>query len=119
MEANEFMNDVCVIGLGYIGLPTAVVAAKSGLKVVGFDINSDLIAAINNRSFEVAEHGLLDELNTQMDSGNLVVSDKVTAAGLSDVSVRATVCCCRLIIRKDGVNRTKQVPKKLGAAHFG
>ena len=85
------MSDVCVIGLGYIGLPTAVVAAKSGLKVVGFDINSDLIEAINNQSFELTEPGLLDDLKTQMGSGNLVVSDKVTAASVFVVCVPTPV----------------------------
>ena len=85
------MSDVCVIGLGYIGLPTAVVAAKSGLKVVGFDINSDLIEAINNQSLELTEPGLLDDLNKQMGSGNLVVSDKVTAASVFVVCVPTPV----------------------------
>ena len=85
------MSDVCVIGLGYIGLPTAVVAAKSGLKVVGFDINSDLIEAINNQSFELTEPGLLDDLNKQMGLGNLVVSDKVTAASVFVVCVPTPV----------------------------
>lgn len=38
---------VAVIGLGYIGLPTAAVLASSGAEVVGVDINADAVATIN------------------------------------------------------------------------
>ena len=85
------MYDVCVIGLGYTGLPTAVVAAKSGLKVSGFDIDSDLVAAINSQSIEVAEPGLLEELKDQLGSGNLVVSDRAIVANVFVVCVPTPV----------------------------
>lgn len=42
------MKKVCIVGLGYIGLPTALVAAKSGYEVVGFDIDERRVARINN-----------------------------------------------------------------------
>ena len=38
---------VAVVGLGYIGLPTAAVLASSGAEVVGVDINADAVATIN------------------------------------------------------------------------
>ena len=38
---------VAVIGLGYIGLPTAAVLASSGAEVVGVDVNADAVATIN------------------------------------------------------------------------
>ena len=34
---------VCVIGIGRIGLPTALSFAKSGLRTIGVDINEDLV----------------------------------------------------------------------------
>ncbi len=40
--------DVVVVGLGYIGLPTAAILATNGLSVVGVDINPDTVAAVNN-----------------------------------------------------------------------
>ena len=43
----KFNPSVAVIGLGYIGLPTAAVLASSGAKVVGVDINADAVATIN------------------------------------------------------------------------
>ena len=37
---------VAVIGLGYIGLPTAAVLASSGAEVVGVDVNADAVTTI-------------------------------------------------------------------------
>ena len=44
----EFKYDLGVVGLGYVGLPLAVEAATSSLKVLGFDINSERVEMINN-----------------------------------------------------------------------
>ena len=44
----EFKYDLGVVGLGYVGLPLAVEAATSSLKVMGFDINSERVEMINN-----------------------------------------------------------------------
>ncbi|WP_058234941.1 UDP-N-acetyl-D-mannosamine dehydrogenase [Devriesea agamarum] len=41
------MDTVCVIGLGYIGLPTAAVLAQAGTRVIGVDVNTQNVAAIN------------------------------------------------------------------------
>ncbi len=42
------VKQVCVVGLGYIGLPTAIIAAEAGFQVVGFDVDSERVARINN-----------------------------------------------------------------------
>lgn len=39
--------DLCVVGLGYIGLPTAALAASSGLRVVGVDIDTAIVESVN------------------------------------------------------------------------
>ncbi|MCC9545019.1 3-hydroxyacyl-CoA dehydrogenase NAD-binding domain-containing protein, partial [Campylobacter jejuni] len=39
---NQF-NKVCVIGLGYIGLPTAAIFASRKIKVIGVDINQNIV----------------------------------------------------------------------------
>lgn len=46
---------VCVIGIGRIGLPTALSFAKSGLKTIGVDINSDLVDQINSGIFPLKD----------------------------------------------------------------
>ena len=38
---------IVVIGQGYVGLPIAMHAAKSGYEVVGFDLNSELVSDLN------------------------------------------------------------------------
>ena len=39
---------VCVVGIGRIGLPTALSFAKSGLRTIGVDINESLVRTINS-----------------------------------------------------------------------
>jgi UDP-N-acetyl-D-mannosaminuronic acid dehydrogenase len=52
------MTDVNVIGLGYIGLPTALILAKSGIDVVGTDLNEQLITSLNKGNLTFQEEGL-------------------------------------------------------------
>ena len=40
---------VCVIGLGYIGLPTACYLARAGYKVIGFDLNETKISDLKKK----------------------------------------------------------------------
>lgn len=47
-----------IIGLGYIGLPTALMFAKSGIKVIGTDYNYNLINQLNNNQIPFEEEGL-------------------------------------------------------------
>jgi UDP-N-acetyl-D-mannosaminuronic acid dehydrogenase len=42
------VNTVCVVGLGYIGLPTAATLASRGIEVIGVDINPRVVAAVND-----------------------------------------------------------------------
>ena len=51
-------DKVNVIGLGYIGLPTAAVLASRGLSVVGVDIDSNTVATINNGKVHIVERDL-------------------------------------------------------------
>lgn len=54
------MSKVCVLGLGYIGLPTAVMFADSGFDVVGVDINEDIVRTLNNGDIHIEEAGLAE-----------------------------------------------------------
>lgn len=47
--------DVCVLGLGYIGLPTAAVIARSGCRVVGIDVNRNVVETINRGEIHIEE----------------------------------------------------------------
>ena len=49
------MKTISVLGLGYVGLPTAVLFADAGFEVTGFDINTELINSINNDTYKSEE----------------------------------------------------------------
>ena len=53
---------VCVIGIGRIGLPTALSFAKSGLRTIGVDINEDLVQKINSRIFPLKDEPGYEEI---------------------------------------------------------
>lgn len=50
----------CFIGLGYIGLPTAIVAADNGIEVIGVDVNPHVVETINKGKIHIVEPGLAD-----------------------------------------------------------
>ena len=59
------------MGLGYIGLPTAIIAAKHGVDVVGVDINKDVVEATNKGQLHIIEPGLEDLLKDVVTNGKL------------------------------------------------
>lgn len=63
-------QSVAFVGLGYIGLPTAVVMANSGVDVTGVDVNAANVERINRGEVTIVEPGLEDELKRAIDSGN-------------------------------------------------
>lgn len=65
---------ICVIGLGYIGLPTASTFATHGLTVVGVDINRHVVDTLRNGQIHIHEPGLRMLVESALDSGNLTVS---------------------------------------------
>ncbi len=52
----------CFMGLGYIGLPTAIIAAKSGMDVVGVDINPKVVELTNQGKLHIIEPGMEEML---------------------------------------------------------
>ncbi|MBN8974321.1 MAG: UDP-N-acetyl-D-mannosamine dehydrogenase, partial [Rhizobiales bacterium] len=52
------MKSICVVGLGYIGLPTAVVLASRGILVTGVDVNEGVVAKINRGEIHIVEPDL-------------------------------------------------------------
>lgn len=62
---------VSVIGLGYVGLPTAALLASRGLEVVGVDVNPEAVAAINGGKPHLFEPGLEDMVRSVVADGRL------------------------------------------------
>ena len=51
-------KNICVIGLGYIGLPTAALLANKGYNVFGVDLNENVVSTINNGEIHIVEKDL-------------------------------------------------------------
>ena len=60
---------VNVIGLGYIGLPTALMMASHGVEVVGTDYNKELVATLNAGKTTFKEDGLDELFNDAVKAG--------------------------------------------------
>jgi len=67
---------VCIIGQGYIGLPTGVLLADNNCEVVGVDINPEIIDCLNNSELHIEEPGLKEKLNLAIDNKKYFASLK-------------------------------------------
>ena len=71
-------RSLSVIGLGYVGLPTAVVFADAGLDVRGVDVNESAVASINAGRPHIVEPNLEALLGRVVEAGKLKASTTVT-----------------------------------------
>lgn len=71
---------VCVLGLGYIGLPTAAMLATNGVEVIGVDINPVLVESLKHGQLQVFEPDLQDLLDQALASGKLQATLEPQAA---------------------------------------
>ena len=64
----------CFMGLGYIGLPTAIIAAKHGVQVTGVDINPKVVELTNQGKLHIIEPGMEEYLQEVVSNGMLKAS---------------------------------------------
>ena len=64
------------MGLGYIGLPTAVIAAKHGIQITGVDINPQVVDMTNAGHLHIIEPGMEEMLQEVVNAGSLKASIK-------------------------------------------
>ncbi|PYI39590.1 UDP-N-acetyl-D-mannosamine dehydrogenase [Arthrobacter psychrolactophilus] len=81
------INHVAVIGLGYIGLPTAAILASKGLRVSGVDVNDKTIAAVNAGEVPFVEPGLSVVVKKAVADGFLSAMSSTPAADAYIVAV--------------------------------
>ena len=62
---------ICVMGMGYIGLPTAALMAKNGHDVIGVDVNAKTVDTINAGHIHIIENGLEDLVSEVVKAGKL------------------------------------------------
>lgn len=85
------MVRICVLGLGYIGLPTAAMLATHGLDVVGVDVNQRIVEALSNGEIHLQEPGLNSLVQSAMRSGHLCVSGSPEPADTFIIAVPTPV----------------------------
>jgi UDP-N-acetyl-D-mannosaminuronic acid dehydrogenase len=68
------VQKLCVLGLGYIGLPTASTFATHGLEVIGVDVNPQVVNHLQNGHLHIHEPGLRTLVQAAVHSGNLKIS---------------------------------------------
>lgn len=74
------IETISVVGLGYIGLPTAAVLANAGCRVIGVDINGAAVETINRGEIHIVEPGLGDVVSRVVAQGNLRATTTPEAA---------------------------------------
>lgn len=82
---------ICVIGMGYIGLPTSIIFANHGYKVNGCDINYDIVNNINNKKTLLEEPELKARLQNAVDSGLLKAYQKPIVSDVYIIAVPTPV----------------------------
>ena len=78
---------VCVVGLGYIGLPTAAILASNGVDVIGVDINERTVEAVNRGDVPFVEPDLATYVAGAVTQGTLRATTKPEAADAFIVAV--------------------------------
>lgn len=80
-------HTVCVLGLGYIGLPTASFLATKGCKVIGVDVSSEVVDTINRAEVHIQEPDLDVLVRSGVHSGNLTAQTEPTTADVFFITV--------------------------------
>ncbi len=78
---------ICVVGLGYIGLPTAAVIARSGMEVLGVDISQAVVDTINRGEIHIEEVDLDALVQAVVRDGSLRASTEVEPADVFVIAV--------------------------------
>jgi UDP-N-acetyl-D-mannosaminuronic acid dehydrogenase len=83
---NTEVKSICIIGLGYIGLPTAALLANRGFNVLGVDVNENVVNTINQGEIHIVEPELDSFVKAAINSKKLKAS---LNPGFADVFILA------------------------------
>jgi len=90
---------IAVMGLGYVGLPTATILAKSGFQVTGIDINPKIVNEVSQGTSHTREPNLDELIFKICQQGNLKATDN-TLQALSEADI--AIVCVQTPVNKDG-----------------
>lgn len=86
-EFTEGMPTLSVVGLGYIGLPTAIAFAANGWNVTGVDTSRSVVDSINRGVLPFEEEGMEEALQRSLKSGNLHVQTDLEPSDVYIIAV--------------------------------
>ncbi|KPL80054.1 UDP-N-acetyl-D-mannosamine dehydrogenase [Ornatilinea apprima] len=78
---------ICILGLGYIGLPSASTFATHGLQVVGVDVDQRVVSGLKNGEVHLFEPGLRTLVQAAIKSGKLTISSQPEEADAFIIAV--------------------------------
>lgn len=78
---------ICIVGQGYIGLPTAALFAKKGCEVLGVDVNEEIVKKLNQGIAHIEEPGISDAIENAVKEGHYRASDKPEEADTYIITV--------------------------------
>ena len=81
------MKKICIVGLGYIGLPTAALLASKGYKIHGVDVVQSVVDTINQGKIHIVEPELGELVKKSVESGNLKASTEPDFADVFIIAV--------------------------------
>jgi UDP-N-acetyl-D-mannosaminuronic acid dehydrogenase len=84
---SDLKPDVCVVGLGYIGLPTAAIIARAGCPVLGLDVSQAVVDTINRGEIHIEEVDLDGLVHGVVSRGLLSAATEVAPADVFVIAV--------------------------------
>jgi len=85
------LQNVCVVGLGYVGLPTAAIIASAGHRVTGVDVSKRTVETLSQGRSTIEEPGVKELVEHTLASGALTVSSKPVSADIFLICVPTPV----------------------------
>lgn len=79
-ERKHEIKTISVLGLGYIGLPTAITLALTGFEVQGFDVSTEVIDTLQKGKIHIIEPGLQQALDQALENKQLTFSNELQSA---------------------------------------
>ena len=81
------MEKICVMGMGYIGLPTACMLANNGYNVLGVDVDNDIISKLSNGHLHIDEPDLEENFLKALKEHKLRISGEVEKSDIYIIAV--------------------------------
>lgn len=105
--------NICIVGMGYIGLPTATMFSLYGHNVIGVDINEELVDKLNEGKITIEEENLEKLVANVVNEGKLISSTTPKEADMFVISVPTPIKEDKSADMRYVISATKSIAKYL------